>query len=79
MKNLYKKNRHHLNSLKQIDLFRIPIKLRSERSAQSSTWDESVGSFFGMTVTIGIFVIGILYTVEIISQMDDGMLDIFNT
>lgn len=58
-----KQHRNILNSFKQIDLFKNSIKMRTERSTQGQMWDEEGGSFFGMAITIGIYVIAALYTI----------------
>ena len=66
-----------LNLIKQIDLFKRPYMMRSERSIAGKAWDIQGGSFFGTFVTLFIFSGLASYSTQIIKNWGDGLLDIF--
>ena len=49
-------NLNKINLIKQIDLFKRPIMMRTERSVEGFAWDKQGGSFVGAVVSIIIFV-----------------------
>ena len=65
--------------IKQFDLFKQPIKIRTERSTEGNAWDEQGGSFVGVTLTLFIFICAIFYSVDIYEQQKGGLLDIFSS
>ena len=66
-----------INIIKQVDLFKRPYMMRSERSIAGKAWDIKGGSFFGTFVTLFIFSGLASYSTQIIKNWDDGLLDIF--
>lgn len=55
-----------INVLKQIDLFKRPIMIRTERSLEGRAWDEQGGSFLGTIISILIFVGLTIYSNQIV-------------
>ena len=72
-------NYNIVNKVKRIDLFRQPIRMRTERSIKGRAYDEESGSFLGVTLTVFMFVWLFKYSLEVQTKANQGLLDNFSS
>ena len=65
--------------IKQLDLFKRPIMMRTERSIEGSAFDKYGGSFVGALVSLITFIGLSIYSKQILVDQRQGLLDIFTS
>lgn len=72
-------NYNLINIVKRIDLFRQPIRIRTERSTKGRAYEEESGSFLGVAITVFIIFGLVNYSAEVFVVAQKGLLDNFSS